>query len=239
MSAIRWNHTNNAAGRIYEELFRQILHGDLEGGALISESDVAKQMESSRTPVREALLMLEGEGLVRRYPGRGYLVAEITPQDVDDIFELRTQLELLVLRRAYGVLTPELLRDMEEQLERLDEGSSADDFYRADRRLHELLALYCGNSRLQAFLDTLDSQIERVRYLSARRPERLRESREEHLDIIHALMKQDLPQAEVMLARHIQNVSESTKTVCRQRLFCSPFPRLRGETAGGLTERDA
>lgn len=52
MSAIRWNHTNNAAGRIYEELFRQILHGDLEGGALISESDVAKQMESSRTPAR-------------------------------------------------------------------------------------------------------------------------------------------------------------------------------------------
>ena len=52
-------------------------------------------------------------------------------------------------------------------------------------------------------------------------------------------MKQDLPQAEVMLTRHIQNVSVSTKTVCRQRLFCSPFPQLRGETAGGLAERDA
>lgn len=235
----RWNHTNNAAGRIYEEVFRQILHGDLEGGALISESDIAKQMESSRTPVREALLMLEGEGLVRRYPGRGYLVAEITPQDVDDIFELRIQLELLALRRAYSVLTPELLQDMKGQLECLDENSSPDDFYRADRRLHELLALYCGNSRLQAFLDTLDSQIERVRYISARRPERLRESREEHLAIIRALMERDLPQAEVMLARHIQNVSESTKAVCRQRFFCSPFPRMRGETAGETAEKDA
>lgn len=231
----RWNHANNAAGRIYEELLRQILHGALEGGALISESDIAKQMESSRTPVREALLMLEGEGLVRRYPGRGYLVAEITPQDVDDIFELRIPLELLALRRAYSALTPELLRDMREQLERLDETSSPDDFYRADRRLHELLALSCGNSRLQAFLDTLDSQIERVRYISARRPKRLRESREEHLAIIRALMEQDLPQAEVMLARHIENVSESTKTICRQRRLCSPFPQLREETA----EKDA
>ena len=179
----RWNHANNAAGRIYEELLRQILHGALEGGALISESDIAKQMESSRTPVREALLMLEGEGLVRRYPGRGYLVAEITPQDVDDIFELRIPLELLALRRAYSALTPELLRDMREQLERLDETSSPDDFYRADRRLHELLALSCGNSRLQAFLDTLDSQIERVRYISARRPKRRR--RESWKDMTH------------------------------------------------------
>lgn len=239
MTAKRWHCANSAAGRIYEELFRQILHGDLEGGALISESDIAKRMESSRTPVREALLMLEGEGLVRRYPGHGYLVAEITPQDVDDIFELRTQLELLALRRAYGALTPELLRDMREQLERLDENSLPDDFYRADRRLHELLALYCGNSRLQAFLDTLDSQIERLRYISARRPERLWESRKEHLDIIRALIDQDLPRAEITLARHIKNVSESTKVVCSQRRFCSPFPQMREEGGHEAAERDA
>ena len=127
--------------------------------------------------------MLEGDGLVKRYPGRGYLVAEITAQDVDDIFELRLQLELLALRKAYGVLTPELLRDLE------------------------------------------DSQIERLRYISARRPDRLQESKAEHLAIIHALMDQNLPQAEAMLARHILNVSESTKSVCLLQRFYSPFPQ--------------
>jgi len=218
-------HMNSATGRVYEELFRKILHGELAGSALLSESDIAKQMESSRTPVREALLMLEGDGLVKRYPGRGYLVAEITAQDVDDIFELRLQLELLALRKAYGALTPELLRDLEDQLERLEEGSSPDEFYRADRRLHELLAQYCGNSRLQTFLDMLDSQIERLRYISARRPDRLQESKAEHLAIIHALMDQNLPQAEAMLARHILNVSESTKSVCLLQRFYSPFPQ--------------
>jgi len=217
----------SAAGRVYEELFQQILHGDLAANELLSESDIAKRMKSSRTPVREALLMLEGDGLVRRYPGRGYLVTEITAQDVDDIFELREQLELLTLRKACGALTPELLRDLEEQLEDLNEDSSPDDYYRADRRLHELLAQFCGNSRLQAFLDTLDAQVERVRYISARRPDRLQESKAEHLDIIHALMDQDLPRAETMLARHIRNVSESTKSVCRLQRFYSPFPQDR------------
>nr|WP_326183741.1 GntR family transcriptional regulator [uncultured Oscillibacter sp.] len=222
---------NSAVGHIYEELFRQIIHGDLTANTLLSESDIAKQMESSRTPVREALLMLEGDGLVRRYPGRGYMVTEITPQDVDDIFELRLQLELLALRKAYGALSPELLQELREQLEQLNENSSPDEFYCADRRLHELLAQYCGNSRLQTFLDTLDSQIERLRYISARRPDRLGESRAEHLDIIHALIAQDLPLAEEMLARHIRNVGESTKSVCRQQRLYSPFPQERTEMA--------
>lgn len=224
---------NSATGRVYEALFQRILHGELAENELISESDIAKQMESSRTPVREALLMLEGDGLVRRYPGRGYLVAEITTQDVDDIFELRLQLELLALKKANGALTPELLRDLESQLERLGEDSSPDEYYRADRRLHELLAQYCGNSRLQTFLDMLDSQIERLRYISARRPDRLQESKAEHLDIIHALMDQDLPLAEAMLARHIVNVSESTKSVCLMQRFYSPFPQ-GAESAGEM-----
>lgn len=168
--------------------------------------------------------MLEGDGLVKRYPGRGYLVTEITPQDVDEIFELRLQLELLALRKAYAVLSPELLRGLEAQLERLGKDSSPDEYYCADRTLHELLAQYCGNARLQAFLNTLDSQIERVRYISARRPDRLTESRLEHLDIIHALMAQDLPLAEEKLTFHICNVGESTKAVCRLQQLRSPFP---------------
>lgn len=213
-----------AAGRVYEHLFRAIIYGDLAPNTLLSESELAKQLESSRTPVREALLMLEGEGLVKRYPGRGYLVTEITPQDVDEIFELRTTLELMALRKAYVSISPQVLSGLEYQLNCLGDGNSPDDYYAADRTLHELLAQYCGNARLQVFLSTLDSQIERLRYISACRPDRLKESRREHLDIIHALMDRDLPKAEEMLSLHIRNVGESTKTVCRLRQLRSPFP---------------
>ena len=216
-------HTG-ATGRSYQHLFRQIVYGHLHPNTLLSESELAKQMKSSRTPVREALLMLEGDGLLRRYPGRGYVVTEITPQDVDEIFELRLQLELLALRNSYPTLSQFQLLEMEAQLEALDGDSSPDQFYRADRSLHELLARYCGNTRLQVFLRTLDSQIERVRCISARRPDRLAESRQEHLDIIRALLRRDLPLAERMLTRHIRNVGESTKTVCRTQQGQALFP---------------
>ena len=210
--------------RIYQELFQQIVCGTLEPNTLLSESELAKQMESSRTPVREALLMLEGDGLLRRYPGRGYLVTEVTPQDVDEIFELRIELERLALKKAYPNLDSTLLLKLEAQLESLGFQSSPDDFYQADRTLHKLLARFCENSRLQQFLRMLDSQIERLRCISARRPDRLTESRQEHLDIIHALMQQDLPKAEACLVKHIQNVGESTKQVCRLHQSRNPFP---------------
>lgn len=224
MLQARQNACAGATGRIYQQLFRQIVYGDLYPNTLLSESELAKQMKSSRTPVREALLMLEGDGLLRRYPGRGYVVTEITPQDVDEIFELRLQLELLALRNSYPSLSQPLLREMEAQLEQLNSSCSPDQFYSADRSLHELLARYCGNTRLQVFLHTLDSQIERVRCISARRPDRLAESKLEHLDIIRALLQRDLPLAEQMLTRHIQNVGESTKTVCRFQQGQALFP---------------
>lgn len=217
-------HVTNSTGRIYDHLFDQIVHGGLSANTLLSESELAKQLDSSRTPIREALLMLESDGLLKRYPGRGYMVTEITPQDVDEIFELRLQLELLALQKAYPVLSAELLQKLEDQLIQLNGDSTPDEFYCADRMLHHLLVQYCGNPRLQMFLDILDRQIERYRYISARRPARLKESRQEHLDIIHALMDQDLPLAKEMLARHIQNVGESTKSVCCLQQSTSPFP---------------
>ncbi len=222
-----------ATGRVYDHLFDQIVHDGLRPGVLLSESELAKQLESSRTPVREALLMLEGNGLVKRYPGRGYLVTEITSQDVDEIFEIRLALERCALRKAFGLIGEREVEALEGQLLALDDDSSPDDYYSADRALHQLLALYCGNSRLQEFLGTLDSQIERVRCISARRPDRLKESRREHLDILQAIQAGDLPLAEERLGLHITNVGLSTKQVCQRRKVRQPFPREQPQPEPG------
>ena len=129
------------------------------------------------------------------------------------------------------------LGELRPQLEELGAQSTPDEFYSADRTLHKLLAHYCGNSRLQKFLNTLDSQIERVRYISARRPDRLPESKREHLDIIHALKQHNLDLAEEKLVKHIQNVGESTKQVCRLQQSRSPFPTVSASETekGGWT----
>lgn len=219
--------TDTAADRIYNHLFDRIVHtGELRPGTLLSESDLAKQLETSRTPIRETLLRLEAGGLVKRYPGRGYLVTEITVQDVDEIFELRLQLELCALHKSYRMIEPELLDELEQRLLSLDQTSSPDCYYAADRALHRCLVQCCGNSRLCAFLQILDSQIERVRYISAQRPDRLQESRAEHLGIVRAIRDRNLPKAEELLAAHIRNVGESTKAVCEQSKQVHSFSHL-------------
>lgn len=202
------------AFRVHEDLAKRIEQGNLPANTLLSESELAKQMQISRTPIREALLMLESDGLVHRFPGRGYLVTEITPQDVDEIFELRLQLELLALRKAYPVLEPEQIDAQLDMLHSLTPESSADDYYETDRRLHNMIVQTCRNQRLQSFLRMLNSQIERVRYISARTPDRLKASRDEHLALVEALAARDLPLAEKRLTEHIRNVQASTKKVC-------------------------
>lgn len=203
-----------AASRVHAELARRIEDGTLTARTLLSESELAKQLKISRTPVREALLMLEGGGLVRHYPGRGYQVAEITPRDIDEIFELRLQLELLALRKAYPVLEPEQLEEQLAALRGLGPDATADDYYCSDRGLHSMIIQSCGNVRLQNFLHKLNSQIERIRYISARAPDRLKASREEHIALLEALLEKNLPLAELRLKQHIENVRRSTKRVC-------------------------
>jgi DNA-binding GntR family transcriptional regulator len=207
---------SGATQRVYDHLFGEIISGRLPPGLVLSEAEIAKNLQSSRTPVREVLMILESYGLVKRYPGRGCFVAEITQHDVEEIFELRLQLELCALRNAYARISSDQLIILERQLLELTPDSDPNDYYVTDRALHELLFSYCGNSRLVDFLGILNGQIERVRCISAMRPSRLLESRAEHLEIVHAIRDGDLPKTEEMLTRHILNVRDSTVGVCLQ-----------------------
>lgn len=209
-------HLSGATGRVYDYIFGEIISGRLPPGTVLSEAEIAKNLVSSRTPVREALMLLESYGLVKRYPGRGCFVAEITQHDVEEIFQLRLQLELCALRNAYSRISREQLDFLQEQLDSLGPDSEPNKYYITDRTLHELLFAYCGNSRLVDFVGILNGQIERVRLISAMRPARLTESRQEHLEIVRALRASNLPRAEEMLTRHIENVRDSTILVSLQ-----------------------
>ncbi len=221
------NKLSGATAKVYDYLFDEIIHNRLTPGTALSEMDVAARLQSSRTPVREALMVLESEGLVQRAPsGRGCFVADISTRDVEEIFELRILLELCALRTAYALISDEELNDLEARLSALTEDSDPDEYYGTDRDLHSLLITYCGNARLVAFLGILNAQIERVRLISAMKPARLTLSREEHLDIVRALKARNLPEAEKRLNQHIEHVRDSTKEVCKY-LNITQFTKTR------------
>ncbi len=159
-------------------------------------------------------MVLESEGMVRRYPGRGCFVEEVTVQDINEIFGLRTLLETEALRKSFDLLAPQELDALEQELTALTPDSPADAYYETDRHLHELIVNNCGNVRLMLILRTLNGQIEQFRRVASRQPKRLRASRQEHLDIVAALQAHDLEQGCSLLTEHIKNVKAATLSVC-------------------------
>jgi len=211
--------TNNfsvATKRVYEYLYGEIVSNRIRPGSALSEVEIAKTLQSSRSPVREAMMVLENEGLVWRYPGRGCFVREITIRDIAEIFELRILLETAALHRSYQYIDPAALDLIEHQLNQLNPDTSPDDYFEADRQLHELIWKNCGNARLVSFLRTLSGQIEWVRRLASSRPDRFAQSKQEHLSIVAALKALNEAESCRLLEAHIKNVQANTEMMCIQ-----------------------
>ena len=96
---------------------------------------------------------------------------------------------------------------------RLTPEDSEDAYYATDRHLHEMIVNNCGNARLTKILRTLNGQVEQIRRVASRQPQRLRASRQEHLDIVAALRAGNLERACELLKEHIQNVRNATMSV--------------------------
>src|SRR5689334_967202 len=116
---------STATSRAYDHVKQAILDRAYPGGALLSEGEIASEVGVSRTPVREALLRLETEGLVRLYPKRGALVLPVSPQEVADVLETRELVETFTAGRAE--LGPALAGELDRLLTAMIEHAEAGD----------------------------------------------------------------------------------------------------------------
>jgi DNA-binding GntR family transcriptional regulator len=196
--------------QVYEYLLEAILSNSLPPGSPIIETEIATALRTSRTPVREALKELEKDGLVSQYSQKGTFVSEITPHDVEEIFNLRIMLEVSALQLVYNKISEEELNKVESMFASLDADSTSEAFAIADKSLHALIVDKAGNYRLKQFLSILNVQIERFRRIAAMEPTRLRHSKKEHLEIVDMLRKRDLNACEASLKNHLNNVKKST-----------------------------
>ena len=192
-----------------------ILTWKIPPGNPIVEQEISDQLGISRTPVREALKLLEAEGLVKVVPQRGTFVSELTTQDIEEIFTLRESLEVLALEVAIHNIPVQDLNEIEQHLGLLTSQSPPEQFFECDRLLHGLIVKHGGNERLAHFLESLNAQVERVRRISSVRPNRLEMSVREHLAIVRAIQARDWITAEAELRQHTRNVKQSTLDVCR------------------------
>jgi DNA-binding GntR family transcriptional regulator len=197
-----------ATERAYRWTKGAILSGILAGGTLVSEGDIAREADVSRTPVREAFLRLAAEGLLSLYPKRGALVVAVTPQEVADVIGARLVLECWAVERA--ALSPEATRVAEElhdwvgvQESRLDAGDDPG-FHVADRAFHETLLAAAGNGLLTGFYGSLrDRQLRMAALLTSAGGDRAVRTIAEHSAIAAAIAAGDAVAAVATMRAHI------------------------------------
>ncbi|MCW2944695.1 MAG: GntR family transcriptional regulator [Actinoallomurus sp.] len=201
-----------ATSRAYDHVKQAILDRAYPGGALLSEGEIAAAVGVSRTPVREALLRLETEGLLRLYPKRGALVLPVSPQEVSDVMEARELVETFTAGKA--ALGPELIDELTGLLEDMREHSAAADakeFARADRCFHRAIVAAAGNEILTQLYDSLRDRQLRMSRLTANDPTRAADAISDHTEILQAVRSGDRRRIRSAIHRHLQTAGTTPR----------------------------
>ncbi|MBL8132564.1 MAG: GntR family transcriptional regulator [Anaerolineae bacterium] len=191
--------------QVYAVVKEAVLSLKLPPGALLVEDELADQLGTSKTPVRNALVKLEQDGLVVRVPYKGTYVSEVSQQDAEEIFELRGVLEGLAARSAVPFLTDKELIQAEAILIEADEVLAQGNLVKASllgEDFHKLVYRHATNQRLLLFLKMLDDQLRRLRLLSNSGLDRLKKSAVEHRRILEALRLRDESAVEAAFREH-------------------------------------
>ena len=153
----------------YETIKDSILRLELAMGAQINIEELTGTLQISRTPIREALLRLEQDGLVRAVSRVGFFVTDITTRDLEELFELRALLESYAAKRATPLLTPQDLAHIDELLEsscRAVESGALAKFLEDEIALHDAITEHAQNSHLLHVMESLANLTYRERMLS-------------------------------------------------------------------------
>jgi DNA-binding GntR family transcriptional regulator len=187
-----------------------IVDGRLAAGELYSVARLAEQFGVSRTPVREALLLLERQGLVRFERNLGVRVLEPSSNDLEEVFTLRLLLEVPATYRACEVLTDADLDALQRELDAMALLADRDDenaFMRHDMRYHEILLEVAGNRRLAAAVDALRDFVRLRGTSTVGRGRDLPAIHAEH-DAVHAaLRRRDPVAAAISMRAHLLNTA--------------------------------
>ena len=200
--------TNDA----YQHIKASILSNKLEPGQQLKEEWLAAQLHISATPVREALSKLEREKLVNVIPHRGKFVAEITPEDVHDIYEVRRELEGLAITLAIPHIPPEELEGLEQFFKVAElqmEQGNYDEYFKGDSNLHGLILKNISNQWLLQMLQELNDHVKRIRAFSITHSgPHIRRSLDEHYAILDAMKNRDVKKAKALMEEHVQKSGE-------------------------------
>jgi len=195
--------------KAYEHIKSKIILCEMMPGSDISEEELANELGISRTPVREAIMMLENENLVHVFPRKGSFVSQITLKDIQEIFQIREVVETQVGKMVCKTISEEMLMAFRARFEAIDSDGnyiSYRDFFELDLEFHKFIVNSSGNQYLIEFMNKIYDKDYRIRVLTTSKFEEERKrNRTEHLDIVDAFLSKDEGRVEKCMLEHIRH----------------------------------
>ena len=192
----------------YEYIKGKIISGEYPPLSDISEDTLQKELEVSRTPVREAILRLEKEDLVHVYPRKGTIVSAITLDLIEDVYGVRELIEPAMVLSSMHQLDREWLAGVREKILNPPRDLEGEKLRRylidQDTELHAKITMGCPNLYLIRLMNTIIDQNLRLRIISSH-PTEGEGSVEEHVALIDALLDNNRRQVEILLKEHLEH----------------------------------
>lgn len=197
--------------RVVINIRRAIEAGALKPGMRLVEADIAAQMGISRAPVREAIRLLEQEGFVRSIPRKGSFVVELTRQDIEEIYSLRSALEALAVKLASQHITKHDLDDLVVLVNEMRQAADSHDLPKlieSDLAFHERLVFLSNHERLIRTWMRMSTQLRLFLVIKHQLYENLGDIAKTHDPVLAALRTGDVNLAQQEISEHIIETGE-------------------------------
>ncbi len=193
---------------VFNTLRQAILTGELKPGERLMEIHLANRLGVSRTPIREAIRMLELEGLVTMIPRKGAEVSRISRQDISDVLEVRGSLDTLAVELACKRITEEELEELKEASENFKTAvrtGDLTDVAQADVAFHDRIVASSKNKRLVQMVNNLAERVYRYRLEYIKGTKNHDNLIREHEQILHYITQRDASHAKEAILLHVNN----------------------------------
>ena len=205
---------------VFHTLREAILKGELKPGERLMELQLAAKLGVSRTPIREAIRMLELEGLAVTVPRKGAEVAKMTEKDMEDVLQIRRALDELAVGLACDNMTEERLAELHEALIRFEESIETGDvkqIAQKDIEFHEVIYQTADNTKLVNLLNNLREQMYRYRVEYLKNDDVYPVLIEEHKKIYEGLKHKDKKMVVELVGSHVVNQEIMVKNIIHKQ----------------------
>lgn len=190
----------------------RIVKGEIKSQDRLVERQLSAELNVSRTPIREALKLLEADGLIEISLHRGAIVSDYRPKDASALFEVIAVLESLAAKRVCETMTPTLLQHLEDLHGRMLDHHRAgrrNDYFDHNTIIHDLIIKHAANPMLVSTHERLMIRARRGRFLAIMNPDRLAQAVGEHDALMQAFRAKDTDKAGQIWEKHLRHTGET------------------------------